>query len=109
MNTVKITVNSDRFFQRELEVELKKLDPKIKPEIIIRKALDAMQVTALVIASADLLVNVLNLIISIQKKNPDSTFSMKIESESKKLEINTDQRVNPKGIVESFFNNDEDD
>ena len=109
MNSVKITVNSDRFFQRELEIELKKLDQKIKPEIIIRKALDAIQVTALVVASADLLVNVLTLLISMKKKNPGSTFSMKIESESKKLEISTNQKINPEDIVKNFFNNNEDD
>lgn len=106
MHQLKLTINSDRPFQRELQAELHQLDPNLKPEIIIRKSFDALQVTGLVIASADLLVNVLNLLITLKGKSPDYQFRMRLEADGKTLEIDSDRKIDAKEIVRQFFNND---
>ncbi|MBU1110586.1 hypothetical protein KKB83_03135 [Patescibacteria group bacterium] len=108
MNSIKITVISDRSFQQKLEAELIELVPQIKTEIALRKALGAMQITTLVIASADLLVNVLNLLIAIKKDNPVPSSRIRIESNDRKLEIDTIQKLNSADItkiVGKFFKN----
>ncbi len=103
MNPIKLTIHSDRFLQKELEQKLHSLDPYLKPEIIVRKAYDAIQITSLVIVSADLLVNILQLLATLRQQNPKTNFQIKIESGGRSIDIKTDQEIDAPKIIEYFM------
>lgn len=110
MQNISVTINSNRKFQRELEDALRKEYPKIKPSIFIREAFDAFQTTTLAIAGATLLIEIIQLITSIQKHHPDSKteVELKVDKTGKTLKIDaTDVDINIEKIVGDFLSNEE--
>lgn len=110
MQNISVTINSNRQFQREFEDILRKKYPKIKPSIFIQKTFDAFQTTTLVIAGATLLIEIIQLIRSIQKHHPDSKtkIELKVGKTGKTLKIDAiNADINIEKIIGDFLSNEE--
>jgi hypothetical protein len=105
----KITVNSSRQFQRELDESISHNYPKIKPNLTIRKSLDAFQTTTLVISGSILLINIIRLILDLRKGHSDTEIEIELKSDnrSKSLKIMTNQSIDTEKVVEGFLNDEE--
>jgi hypothetical protein len=102
---IQVTVNSNRQFQRELEVSIAQNYPDIKPEIIVRKALDAFQTTMLVVSSVNLLVNIIRLILDLKRQHPNTEIEIGLLSgkKSRSLKITTEQSLDVNEVIKDFM------
>jgi len=106
MQNISLAINSSRRFQQELEGVIKEKYPEVKPEIYIRKAFDAYQTTVLLIAGTNLLINIIRLIVLIQKNHPDSKTEiiLEVDETEKTLKIDTTKHdIDIEKIVSDFL------
>lgn len=104
-----ILIHSNMRVQNELEETFKEFYPEIKLSYSSRKLFDAFQTTTLVISGTALLINIINLILKIKNKHPDSKTDIEINSigSERTLKINTTiNDINVEKIVNDFLSND---